>query len=255
MDAAGGAGQILEASARPREVNPAPRGESAPDVAMPPLPWGRRLRWLAAAVLTAAAAVVIFRTADGALLRDGIEEIARRPGLLALFVGGYAAAFALRAFAWRALLGRSGNSVAIGRLFAILHASLFANHALPVKAGEVLRPFLGARAGIPIADATVSTALARVLDVAALLAIAAALLPLTAGSEGVAVLAVPALLLAIVGGALLWLRTTTLASTRIPPLDRLWTRAREALRALPPRAVLRAFALTVPGWLLESVVV
>ena len=135
-------------------------------------------------MLTAAAAVVILRTADGALLRDGLEEIASSPGLLALFIGGYAAAFALRAFAWRALLGRSGSGVAIGRLFAILHAALFANHALPVKAGEVLRPFLGARAGIPIADATVSTAVARLLDIAALLAIAAALLPLTAGSEG-----------------------------------------------------------------------
>ena len=98
-----------------------------------PRPWGRRLRWLAAAVLTAAAAVVILRTADGALLRDGIEEIARRPGLLALFIGGYAAAFALRAFAWRALLGRAGEGVGSGRLIAILHASLFANH---LAAGE-----------------------------------------------------------------------------------------------------------------------
>ena len=206
-------------------------------------------------MLTAAAAVVILRTADGALLRDGLEESASRPGLLALFVGGYAAAFALRAFAWRALLGRSGEGVGNGRLIAILHVSLFANHLLPVKAGELLRPFLGARAGIPIADATVSTALARLLDVAALLAIAAALLPLTAGGEGVAVLAVPALVLAIVGGALLWFRRTSLAWTRLEGLDRLWTRARDALRALPPRAILHAFALTVPSWLLESVVV
>ena len=220
-----------------------------------PRPWGRRLRWLGAAVLTAAAAVVIIRTADGALLRDGLEESASRPGLLALFVGGYAAAFALRAFAWRALLGRSGEGVGSGRLIAILHVSLFANHLLPVKAGELLRPFLGARAGIPIADATVSTAVARLLDVAALLAIAAALLPLTAGGEGVAVLAVPALVLAIVGGALLWFRRTSRAWTRLEGLNRPWTRARDALRALPPRAVLRAFALTVPSWLLESVVV
>ena len=93
-------------------MSPAARGRSAPDVALPPLPWGRRLRWLGAAVITAAAAAVIIRTADGALLRDGLEEIASRPGLLALFIGGYAAAFALRAFAWRALLGRSGKASA-----------------------------------------------------------------------------------------------------------------------------------------------
>ena len=255
MGAAGGTRQTPEASVRPGEVSPATRGRSAPDVALPPLPWGRRLRWLGAAVITAAAAAVIIRTADGALLRDGLKEIASRPGLLALFIGGYAAAFALRAFAWRALLGRSGSGVGSGRLIAILHAALFANHALPVKAGELLRPFLGARAGIPIADATVSTAVARLLDVAALLAIAAALLPLTAGGEGAAVLAVPALLIAIVAGALLWFRRTSLAWTRLEGLNRLWTRARDALRALPPRAVLRAFALTVPSWLLESVVV
>ncbi len=180
--------------------------------------WGRRLRWLAAALITAVAAIVILRTADGALLLDGLEEIASSPALLAFFIGGYAAAFALRAFAWRALLGGSGSGVAIGRLFAILHAALLANHALPVKAGEVLRPWLGARAGIPIADATVSTAVARLLDVVALLAIAAALLPLTAGSEGVAVLAVPALLLAAIAGALLWFRATSL--TLNPPTGR-----------------------------------
>ena len=119
----------------------------------------------------------------------------------------------------------------------------------------MLRPFLGVRAGIPITDATVSTAVARLLDVAALLAIAAALLPLTAGGEGVAVLAVLALLLAAIAGALLWFRRTSRAWTRLEGLNRLWTRARDALRALPPRAVLRAFALTVPSWLLESVVV
>ena len=148
----------------------------------------------------------------------------------------------------------------MGRLVAILHAALFANHALPVKAGEVLRPALAARAGVPLADATVSTVVARLLDVAALLAIAAALLPLTTtAGEGLLVLAVPALLLAAVAGALGWIRSTTFGGTRIAMLDRVWLnvwlRVREALRAIPPRAVLRAFVLTVPSWLLESVVV
>ena len=152
----------------------------------------------------------------------------------------------------------------MGPLVAILHAALFANHALPVKASEVLRPALAARAGVPIADATVSTVVARLLDVAALLGIAAALLPLTTtAGEGPPVLAVPALLVAAVAGALLWIRSTTFGGTRIAMLDRvwlnvwldLWLRVREALRAIPPRAVLRAFVLTVPSWLIESVVV
>ncbi len=215
---------------------------------------GRRSRWLVAALLTVVAAVVVLRAADGALLREGIAELARRPALLALLFGGYAAAFVLRAFAWRVLLGRARGGASSGRLIAILHAALLANHALPVKAGELLRPALAARAGIPIADATVSTVVARVLDIAALLAIAAALLPLTAGGDGATVLAIPALLLAAVAVGLLWFRGTSLAGTGFEMFDRLWTHARDSLRALPLRAVLVAFAITVPGWLLESVV-
>ena len=49
---------------------------------------GRRSRWLIALVLTAAAAFAITRVADGALLRDGVAELASRPALLALFLGG-----------------------------------------------------------------------------------------------------------------------------------------------------------------------
>ena len=214
----------------------------------------RRLRWVAAAVLVAVSAVLIVRAADGALLRDGVAELLRSPGLLAVMLGPYAAAFVLRAFAWRTLLGRADAGVA--QLVAILHGALFANHALPVKAGEVLRPALAVRAGVPIAGATVSTVVARLLDVAALLAIATALLPLTtAGGESPVVLAVPALLLGLAAATLLWLRSGTPPRTRVEVVDHAWAKARDALHALPPRDVLRAFALTVPSWLLESVVV
>ena len=220
----------------------------------------RALRLAAAAALTAGAALLIARAADWPLLRSGAGELARRPDLLLLFAGGYAAAFALRAAAWRALL--ASPAAGIARLFAILHASLLANHALPVKAGEVLRPLLATRAGTPAADAAVSTLVARLLDFAALLAIAAALLPLTAGG-GPAALGLPALLLAAAAGALVWLRTgkpaprlaARFAEARLGAAARLLADARAALRALPPRAVLAAFALTVPGWLLESVAV
>lgn len=60
---------------------------------------GRRLRWLAAAALVAVSASLIVRAADGALLREGLAELARSPGLVAVLVAGYAAAFALRALA------------------------------------------------------------------------------------------------------------------------------------------------------------
>ncbi len=214
------------------------------------------MRWLAAAVLVAVSGVLIVWAADGALLREGITELARSPALVAALVAGYAAAFALRALAWRALLDGIEGRPGVGRLFAILHAALFANHALPVKAGEVLRPALAARAGAPLAEATVSTVVARMLDMAALLAIAAALLPLTTtGGEAPIVLAVPAAVLAAAAGALFWFRRSTLEWGQSETLNRVWSTARHALRALPPRAVLRAFVLTVPSWLLESVVV
>jgi len=206
------------------------------------------MRWLAAAALVALSALLIVAAADGALLRQGLGELARNPGLLAVLVGGYAAAFA-----WRALLGGEPEQPGIGRLVAILHASLLANHALPVKAGEVLRPALAACAGVPLAEATVSTVVARVLDVAALLAIATALLPLTTvGGESPVVLGIPALLLVVAAAGLFWLRAAPAPRTRIDVLDRAWMTMRDALRALPPRAVLRALAFTAPSWLRRS---
>ena len=68
------------------------------------------MRWLAAAALVAVSALLIVAAADGALLREGLAELARNPTLLAVLVGGYAAAFVLRAFAWRALLGGDGTA-------------------------------------------------------------------------------------------------------------------------------------------------
>ena len=247
LDATSGARRLLAGLASP--------GASGLDTSLGALVRGQPLRWLVAAVVVAGAAVAAVQIADGALLIKGFGEVVRRPELLLLLLGGYAAAFVLRAVAWKGLLGRAGSGVTSGRLLSILHASLFANHALPVKAGEVLRPYLGARAGIDATDATVSTAVARLLDFAALFAIAAALIPLTAGVDGLTVLIAPALLLAAVAAALLWLRATNATWSRFQVLERVWTRSREALRALSPRAVLAAFALTVPSWLLESVVV
>ncbi|MXW23893.1 MAG: flippase-like domain-containing protein, partial [Chloroflexi bacterium] len=68
-------------------------------------------------------------------------------------------------------------------------------------------------------------------------------------------LPVPAVVLAAAAGALFWFRHSTLEWGQSETLNRVWSTARHALRALPPRAVLRAFVLTVPSWLLESVVV
>ncbi|MXY35680.1 MAG: hypothetical protein F4Y54_02730, partial [Dehalococcoidia bacterium] len=76
---------------------------------------GQPLRWLVAAVVVAGAAVAAVQIADGALLIKGFGEVVRRPELLLLLLGGYAAAFVLRAVAWKGLLGRAGAGVTSGR--------------------------------------------------------------------------------------------------------------------------------------------
>ncbi|MBH76659.1 MAG: hypothetical protein CL897_00295 [Dehalococcoidia bacterium] len=248
LDATSGARRLLAGLASPDVYSE----ESALGSRM----WGGGpLRWFVAAVVVASVVVAATQIADGALLVNGFGKVFRRPELLFLFLGGYAAAFLLRAVAWKGLLGPSGAGVSGGRLFAILHAALFANHALPVKAGEVLRPFLGTRAGLNVTDATVSTAVARLLDLAALFAIAAALIPLTVGIDGLTVLIGPACLLLALVAVLLWFRGTTATWSRFQAVERLWIRTRDALRVLSPRTVIGAFVLTVPSWILEAVVV
>ena len=106
-------------------------GASSLDTSLGALVRGQPLRWLVAAAVVAGAAAAAIAIADGALLVNGFGEVVRRPELLLLLLGGYAAAFVLRAVAWKGLLGRAGSGVAGGRLLAILHAALFANHALP----------------------------------------------------------------------------------------------------------------------------
>ena len=53
------------------------------------------------------------------------------------------------------------DPAASGRLFSILQAGLFLNHLLPFKAGEVARPYLATRHGVPAAEAATTTVVAR----------------------------------------------------------------------------------------------
>ena len=67
-------------------------GPAATRKPIPTLVRNRRLRWLAALAITAVSALVVVRAVEGAALWDGLGELSRRPELLALFGGGYAAA-------------------------------------------------------------------------------------------------------------------------------------------------------------------
>ncbi|MEX2598204.1 MAG: lysylphosphatidylglycerol synthase domain-containing protein, partial [Dehalococcoidia bacterium] len=166
----------------------------------------RQARLIAGALLTIAVLGVIVWSADMARLQTAAAVIAREPALLLLFLVPYTVAFWLRALAWRSLLPElSGVSA-----FTILQAALFANHVLPIKGGEVLRPYLAYRKGAPLSSAAATTVVARLLDFVCLLAIAAVLLAFAPGSPLVGWQVAIAPVVTLTGGALLlmWLRSS-----------------------------------------------
>ena len=127
------------------------------------------LRTIISLTLMALIALLVFFLADWAQLRGAIREFGGHPWLLAALLIGYTGAFCLRAVAWRSLIL---NRVSVYRLFVSVQAGLLVNHLAPVKLGEFVRPLLATRYGVPIAEAATTTAIARVLDFAALLIIA-----------------------------------------------------------------------------------
>ena len=116
----------------------------------------------------------VIMLADLSLITTGITGFVKAPLLLLAFGIAYAGAFYLRAIAWNILSPSLGQF----RAFSILHVSLFANHAAPVKVGEIIRPALSARLGISKTESIVSSITCRALDFICLLIIVAALVPL-----------------------------------------------------------------------------
>ena len=183
----------------------------------------------------AASVVYIAMTLNPGDLADAARAAADDPLGLAVALGAYALAFALRAGLWcRALPG-----LGFGQSLAAIHVSLAGNHLLPLKLGEPLRVWSAVRRSpVPLGAATASTILLRAADVLAVVAIAAALGPGLAedlvGGAGIPLAVLSALALV---GAAAWL-------------------ARAVRRLGPSRGWL---ALALPGaaaaWLLESVLV
>ena len=118
--------------------------------------------------------VYVVHSVDLETLADTAEAAARDPRGLAVALGAYALAFALRAGLWcRALPGLS-----FGQSLSALHVSLAGNHLLPLRLGEPLRVVsVVRRTRVPVAAATASTVLLRAADILAVVAIAALLGP------------------------------------------------------------------------------
>ena len=194
--------------------------------------------------------------ADWSQLKLALQQLGGRPWLVGIFVLTYTGAFLLRAFAWRALLTKR---IGLYQLLVSIQAGLLVNHLAPVKLGEFVRPLLAARFGLPMAEAAGTTAVARYLDFAALLVIAAVVgttVSLTSRAElWLEGLALPAGVILGCGAALIGLRQSRwfdwLPSSVRTRLDTL----RDQLRQVSARQVACAALWTLPSWALEAAVI
>ena len=200
--------------------------------------------------------LLVVYLADWSQLKLALRHLGSRPWLMGIFVLAYTGAFLLRAFAWRVLLT---HRIGLFQLFVSIQAGMLANHLAPVKLGEFVRPLLAARFGLPMAQAASTTAVARYLDFAALLAIAAVVgtaLSLTSGAqlwlEG---LALPAGVILGCGAALIILRQSRWFDWLPAPLRTRLDILRDQLRQVSARQVAHAALWTLPSWALEAAVV
>ena len=205
----------------------------------------RAARVAAGTLVLVAAAGYLAGAWRGDELARVLADLLADPLGLGAALTAYAAAFALRARAWTAVL----PALSLGQSWAALHVSLLGNHVLPFRLGEVLRvTSVLRRTPLPPAPVLASALTLRLADLLGVLLLALAAAPALllqlgaswpAGSRWgsvLAVLAVPAVL-AGSGAALAWLRRLA--------------RTREDVR-LPGLPVA---GLTLLAWVLEAAVV
>lgn len=200
-------------------------------------------------VLVAAFLILVYRYVDVEMLWNGVKTLAGSPVILIGMTAAYAAAFLLKALAWRLYLPQRPR---LAVLWHGLMYSLLLNHVLPVKAGDAARVGVLWRYGAADAGTALhSVAALRALDMAALLALAAAGAPLFLGGAA----ALPAYAYAVA-----FALAAAAAALAIPLAERLphaalrrhAAAARAALSG--PRGAAIA-ALTLASWLLEGAVV
>ncbi len=198
----------------------------------------RRERWglLVAVAVTAVASVLVVGAVDGAVLTAAARSIASNPLPLAVALVLYAAAFALRGWAWHEVV----PAVPVGHGIAAVHVALLGNHVLPFRLGEPLRvTSVVRRAGVDPAVATASTVALRGADMAGLVTLAAVLgfgVVADVSGVGAVLLVTVAVALAVGGGT--WLR-------------RLHRAGRAQVRMPRPHVI----AAIVGAWALEAGIV
>ena len=193
---------------------------------------------------------------DWGQLRTAGDSLMSQPWLLTLLVLSYTGAFLLRAIAWRALVV---SSVGIYQLLVSIQAGLLVNHIAPIKLGELVRPVLAARYGVPIAQAATTTGVARYLDFIALLLIAgvvgSAVSLSVEGQLWLEGLVLPSVVIIGCGAVLVALRQSP-AFTWMPRAVKTRVEILQfELRQVSVQRVALAMALTLPSWALEAGVI
>ena len=140
-----------------------------------------------------------------------------------------------------------------------MQAGLLVNHLAPIKLGELVRPVLAARYGLPMAQAAATTAVVRYLDFISLLVIAAvigsAVSLSTEGQLWLEGLALPAGAIVGCGAALVALRHSTEFNWLPSVLRNRVEILQSELKQLSARRLAMAMAWTLPSWALEAGVI
>jgi uncharacterized membrane protein YbhN (UPF0104 family) len=201
----------------------------------------RTARRIAGIAMLVIAVVYLVRVADAGVLREVARALAADPVGLALALICYAAAFAVRARAWNAVL----PGLPPGQSWAALHVALLGNHVLPFRLGELLRvTSVLRRTGLkarPVAASAVTMRAADLLAVVLLALVSVPGLLIDLGGRWVWA-AAGGLALATAGGVV-WLRR--LARSTV---------SRDRLRLPGPRVGAGVAVAAVAAWALESAV-
>ena len=181
-------------------------------------------------------AVAVGTSADWTAVGTATQAMVDQPTGVAIAVGAFAAAFALRAVLWQRVL----PDLRFGHALAGIHLSLGANHVLPLRLGEPFRVVsVQRRTQLSLEPVAASTVVLRIADIAAIGALGLAVAPRAfgrlLGGWGIVVLAVAA----ATGAAALWWLTSV--------------RRRSGLRIRLPGPVVAGGV--VMAWLLEAVLV
>ncbi len=207
-------------------------------------------RWIAAAVVATIALFLAAQAIELADIRTGIAASRDEPLMLAAAAIGYSMAFALRAFAWRILLdGRTSTA----NLFLSLQTSTLLNHLLPLKAGEIARPYLATKRGVPSHLAISSSIVARALDFLALAVIACVTVPAVQGRTPTGTVVQAATAVIFAGALALLVYRARPVPSFMPGRIRAKAESLQAgLREIPLRRVALVSPVVLLSWVLEA---